>query len=52
MSALTWNCAGSAPPKEQDFKGDQILFDGPVNKDSYPDIFVIGLQEMVKLKAT
>lgn len=47
MFVLSWNVAGWVPDKIESL---EFLFD-KMNKDDMPDIVVIGLQEVVELKA-
>lgn len=49
VKVFTWNCAGNAPPSPQFDISHLIL--PPEESQIVPDIYVIGLQEMVKLNA-
>lgn len=44
VGIMTWNCAGNQPVKTFDISN--ILF-----QQGCPDVYIIGLQEMVKLNA-
>ena len=47
LEVFTWNCAGQAPPPNLDIH--DLL--APADPAIVPDIYVIGLQEIVKLNA-
>ena len=47
VQVLTWNCAGNTPSEKFDISN--ILM--PEEQGLLPDVFIIGLQEMVKLNA-
>lgn len=47
LNVVTWNCAGNAPPPSFDLTN--ILYHEGQSK--FADIFIIGLQEIVKLNA-
>ena len=46
VQILTWNCAGNTPAPTFDISN--ILFS---DDQRIPDVYVVGLQEMVKLNA-
>ena len=49
VKVFTWNCAGNPPPSPQFDISNLIL--PPEESKIVPEIYVIGLQEMVKLNA-
>ncbi len=49
MAVVSWNCGGNTPPPTFDIT-NILHFDGGDTQVT-PDVFIIGLQEMVKLNA-
>jgi len=48
VSVVTWNCAGNSPPPSFDIT-NILHYDGDPHLK--PDVFIVGIQEMVKLNA-